>query len=190
MCSSEFVPLSGGRCGCNSGCFQVTEQRPCEPCTPVSTSSFDGAIGVAGCQICNEGYFRPSDDAACEPCLEGAHCPLNSSLATIEMRDGFWRLSPYATRLRSCVNKSSVACLGGSVSGACAPAHEGPLCKTCISDGRVFRLQHRCLPRLPGWQWTCGGVNVNRRAACGCFCSCISHFCATTAIAVHDVPVA
>jgi len=100
--------------------------------------SFDGEIGVAGCQICNEGYFRPSDDAACEPCLEGAHCPLNSSLATIEMRDGFWRLSPYATRLLSCVNKSSVACLGGSVSGACAPAHGGPLCKTCISDDEYF----------------------------------------------------
>ena len=136
-CAPDLVPLAGGRCGCASGFFQRSEDQPCEVCMPSSTSSPDGAVGKEDCAVCKEGFYRPTaaDDAAskCVACLHGALCDFNTTLETLRLADGFWRLSPSATRLLPCStsNGSAVACVGGNSSGSCAPGYGGPLCAVC-----------------------------------------------------------
>ena len=71
----------------------------------------------------------------------GATCAVNSTLSSIALLPGYWRLSPRSLELSLC-NSRTVggtqvsACRGGSVAGVdgggyCAPGHRGPLCQVC-----------------------------------------------------------
>ena len=140
VCRTERVALPGGRCGCVSGTYQLTEASPCEPCA-YGTSSVDGAVGspVTSCDVCSASHFRTSvsdPSSSCTPCPEGATCGFNATLTTMLLRDGYWRLSPLATRLLPCIaaNGSAVSCVGGAPSGQCAPGMAGPLCTVCTND--------------------------------------------------------
>jgi len=147
-CPRDRVPLPSGRCGCKSGTFQLTEHEQCNPCKPASTSSPNGAVGEGSCSVCNHGYYRLSADSSpssCIPCLAGAACDFNTTLQTLILREGFWRLSPWATRLLTCTNATS-ACLGGDHVGKCADGRSGPRCSVCTEpDTYHDAATGRCL---------------------------------------------
>jgi hypothetical protein len=113
----------------------------CLQCT-VGTSSL---VGSRSCAICAEGYFRPRADSAvtkCSPCedLRGIYCQPNSTIATLTLDEGYWRLSPLTTRTYKCANSENrTACGGGSFDDAqCLPGHVGPLCQSCVDTDQHF----------------------------------------------------
>eukprot|EP00966_Prymnesium_polylepis_P026195 604047-Prymnesium_polylepis.1 len=89
-CPTRQVALSDGRCGCQKGSFQLTENEPCTQC-PFPTSSFDGARGIRACSVCMERYFQPSNASECEPCPDGCICPWATTTETLSLVTGFWR---------------------------------------------------------------------------------------------------
>ena len=42
-------------------------------------------------------------------CLQGAYCPDNSTLATMHMRRGYWRLTDRTASITACANSSSTS---------------------------------------------------------------------------------
>lgn len=123
-----------GLCACDVG-FQLDENEGCAPC-PLHTSS---AGGDSECDVCAEGRYLSVGAAAstdaCAPCPDGAVCRRNTTLATLEVKAGYWRLSPLTSRIYACApgasgraDNRSTACWGGRESGSasCAPGHQGP----------------------------------------------------------------
>ena len=79
----------------------------------------------------------PSGVSARRPACMG--CPTNSTLSTIVLNEGFWRLSGSSTDIIECSNgEGGSPCLGGSESGPngagyCRDGHMGPRCEVCLS---------------------------------------------------------
>ena len=154
MCAADRVPLPGGRCGCRAGFFQPSEAEPCEPCTTVRTSSFEGAIGAAECDdACSHGYFWPSlssnpwdeplSKLECTLCtvVLGTSCRLNATLATLNLTESYWRHSNATNQTWACIVSGGWSpCRGGvdaghEGDGYCAPGYRGPRCEMCMSAG-------------------------------------------------------
>ena len=112
------------------------------------------AAGGSACTWCKEGYYaQPSllttGEVSCTSCPElGAVCPVNSTLSTMELARGYWRLSPTVPALSACVVKTNSshtvsACIGGrdagdDGSGYCMAGHHGPLCQVCETNHSHF----------------------------------------------------
>jgi len=146
-CPSTLLPTSDGRCGCRAGDFQPTISEPCVPCTPFGAGSLDGAVGIGSCNICRQGFYRTSADEAvfsCRPCPQGAYCPLNATISSITLLDGYWRLSPQSTQFFRCANGTETFCVGGAHAGVCSEGHRGVRCEVCTKDDSYF-LDDRCV---------------------------------------------
>jgi len=144
-CSVGHVQSAKGQTqcvSCASGEHQPhTGEAYCLSCTIGQYS----VSGSAYCDICAETYYRPhanSSAHACESCssLDGLLCPLNSTVETLQVQPGWWRLSPHSTRAYKCASQGNTSvCVGGSRGGSlCAPDHKGPLCKVCSLDDHYF----------------------------------------------------
>jgi len=103
----------------------------------------------ARCNICVNGTFtRPgfehSDQLQCDNCLDDATCGLNTSVATVDIASGFWRLGPRSRELTRCwEEKGRTACRGGNFANAsgegyCFPGFTGPLCQLCEGSESEF----------------------------------------------------
>ncbi|KAL3930129.1 MAG: hypothetical protein SGPRY_001671 [Prymnesium sp.] len=173
-CPDDRVSLTGGRCGCKSGYFQPTEAEPCTACTPQSTSSAEGAVGSASCDVCKQGFYRPtaSDPSRlCTPCPLGAQCDFNTTLPTLHMQPGFWRLSPYATTLLPCAHTEGEEghsnstpeeiCLPGASVGTCAAGYGGPQCLVCTHSSQYME-ESKCVdcPQASAGIAITGGLGV------------------------------
>ncbi|KAL1507496.1 hypothetical protein AB1Y20_008332 [Prymnesium parvum] len=140
-CAAGRVALPTGRCGCPAGYFQPTEAEPCLPCSPARTSSAVGAVGSVSCDVCAAGFYLPSPSlpaaSGCTPCPAGSRCAANSTLRTIVLHDGYWRLSPLSTKVLRCdAPPEGPACVGGGHVGACAAGYAGPRCVACNSSSQ------------------------------------------------------
>ena len=68
---------------------------------------------------------------------DGAYCSeLNTTLATVDVRSSYWRLSAASDTVYTCAQPSS--CVGGKSAGErgegyCAPGHQGALCEVCTA---------------------------------------------------------
>lgn len=154
---------------CPSGRFgrdeRLTAEAFCISC-PALTTSLPGA---SACAFCEHGYFARGTDAsgdlACFPCEPqegvtlslkpregaawkgGASCSEETigvahgatSLATVNISAGFWRLGPNATELSKCASVDGHSpCIGGTVagdagSGYCLDGYSGPRCEVCAN---------------------------------------------------------
>lgn len=136
-CPSYLTPLPDGTCHCELGTIRVPNERRCSPC-PMRTSS---VVGGKQCDACASGFYRvpsQSESLRCEECPHGAVCPHNSSLESILLLDGFWRLSPYSTDITMCAGINGSACLGGASGPQCAAGHTGVLCASCSETSSHF----------------------------------------------------
>ena len=150
---------------CAAGKYQdSTGQATCRPCAEGFFEPNMGATecsrceartnstrGATSCDICAADFFR--EDAAtvasrftCLPCLLNAHCPVNTTLATIEIDEGYWRLSPASLKLYMCErgkDTNMTSCAGGTSPGQdgisyCAANHTGALCLACTKRSHYF----------------------------------------------------
>ena len=99
--------------------------------------------GSTQCDACMAEYFDVESRQAnatieCASCPEsGANCSVNSTLSSLEIVPGFWRLSPRARTPLACAGHATDSpCLGGPDAGVdgrgyCRPGHRGPLCSVC-----------------------------------------------------------
>jgi hypothetical protein len=157
-CPIDRVPLAEGRCGCRAGFFQPTMAEPCELCTTVRTSSFEGAIGAARCNdVCNPGFFWPSPDtnpwdtssAECTLCtaVRGSTCQSNATILSLNLTTGWWRHSNVTNQTWRCRFNGAWSPCGGGISsgssgdGYCKPGYHGP-------RERIESTQH--MSRLAG----------------------------------------
>ena len=89
----------------------------CNQCSQQSSS----VAGSTTCDICAINYYKdlastPSEECKlCESALRGVICPeLNTTLSTVNVTRGWWRLSEFSTDFRECEDKDGVTpCEGG-----------------------------------------------------------------------------
>eukprot|EP00966_Prymnesium_polylepis_P288265 6658297-Prymnesium_polylepis.1 len=99
--------------------------------------------------MCIPNYHKVAADASfeCKDCLSGATCGENTSLATVKLLPGHWRLSETSEVVSKCeeIGTAQSPCKGGSdASGYCREGHTGPLCKLCTEDNK-FYLEGSCV---------------------------------------------
>ena len=100
------------------------------------------------CDMCAEGYYKdkpsspPHECKLCIATLPGATCPNDdTTLATVLLRRGRWRLSEFSTEILICAEAHGFTpCVGGVHTGAatCADNHAGVLCEQCLQMGYYF----------------------------------------------------
>ena len=117
----------------------MSDSGSCEPC-PAFTSS---AAGASACGACAVGYFRRMGRAAstanCEACPVGAVCPWNTTVKTLQVQLGYWRLSPYSTAIEPCDGDNTTSpCVGGGSEGICAAGFLGPRCTYCSNSSTYY----------------------------------------------------
>ena len=142
-CASDREPLPSGSCGCKAGKYE-SATLTCESC-PLHTTSVIGAVGKDACSVCDKGFYRPADGERCTPCPGQAVCPVNTTLSTLLLREGFWRLAPSSRQILRCASLTNASCLGGGHSGQCAEGYDGPLCAVCTKTGKHHDDDEGCI---------------------------------------------
>jgi len=127
-------------------------QERCESCPP--TTSTNGKRGEAECTSCATGYFNLLPDVAasiftCRRCIAVAGCTNNATIANLDIRPGYWRLSPMSLDVKACLTKRQSganatqvisSCTGGTnASNYCDPEHYGPLCMLCTERDNQWK---------------------------------------------------
>ena len=132
---------------CDAGMVFDESRGSCVVCPP-STSSVAGATS---CDVCMPDRYRrdavtAATTSSCVACPEGTSCGWNTTLATLNLTAGWWRVSGSSTELHRCDSwgHGRSSCAGGSWAGAsgdgyCAEGFHGPLCATTFP---VIRSQH------------------------------------------------
>ena len=149
---------------CAGGSYQ--DQRGQTQCLPCETR-LNSTAGATKCTLCaNSRYHRTEFEASansCRDCPPRAGCYWRATtLETVVVDYGYWRLSNLSRDLRSCPMEGGVSpCCGGSLildsngSGAsnctrasddalaadpyCREGHKGPLCSVCVDSGQYFK---------------------------------------------------
>lgn len=141
-CPASLNPIGNTQCGCPKGRYLLSATKACEACAGGTTSLQDGATSARGCDACDAGFFResalepPSDGEGCRPCPDEVTCPINATLPTLLLREGYWRLAPSSRQFLSCASLIDASCLGGGNSGQCADGYGGPRCAVCTESGK------------------------------------------------------
>lgn len=124
----------------------------CIPC-PYRLSSSNGSTS---CSVCAASFFLFAEgagtqdllrqpDAACPECPEHASCGWNTTLESLTVIPGHWRLSATSTVMTPCAGANAVQrCEGGSHAavggeGYCTDLYTGPECSLC-RDGQGLYL--------------------------------------------------
>jgi len=118
---------------------------------PQAASRTSGEDTNADVVVDDDGTDNEEEELMCDACFGGATCAANSSLATVELEPGRWRLSGASRVVSECVTVGnsthpetgqpwSGPCRGGPASGLdgagyCEPGHKGPLCEICEDGG-------------------------------------------------------
>eukprot|EP00965_Chrysotila_dentata_P101041 3337445-Pleurochrysis_carterae.AAC.13 len=123
---------------CKEGEYQpLRGMSECRVC-PRGSSSIEGATT---CALCENGFYKnPNSDAEddCSDCstVDGIACPRNTTLSTIDIRQGYWRHSASTKVVYECRSGDNgrTPCAGGKNAGTngdgyCAIGHKGPVCE-------------------------------------------------------------
>ena len=146
-------------------------QSACVACPLHSATAGEGATSPAAC-LCDARYFETSRDGSgplCGPCPVGTTCAdpasdeRGTTLRTLNLTRGNWRISTNSSDVRSCPDEaeSFTGCVGG-VGDPCKARLGGPYCGGCtaeaIADGYHYAASRSaCLPcgeAELGWQGT------------------------------------
>ena len=160
LCGAGMAQPVQGSVGC-SICPSRTYSREgaaeCNNCLP-RTSSHPGS---STCNVCDTGYYRldaqtDSTPEACGLCpAKGGSCPMNTTLETIFVHPGHWRLSSWSKVISSCEgSNATVRCTGGSRAssanssvsgdGYCGELYSGPECKLCRGGKGLYLDEGTC----------------------------------------------
>lgn len=100
-CQAQCVECEAGMHQPKSGAVE------CVPCQ----YSMSSAAGSEECTVCAAGYYlRPGSAAStsnCVPCPLGATCRWNTTVATLQVHPGWWRLSNLTATLYDCSESAS-----------------------------------------------------------------------------------
>ena len=130
-CAPDRDELSSGGCGCPRNEYYSAQQDACIEC-PDHTGSPKGS---ESCMVCDEDYYLRDLDKlgeakttdTCEACLTGTTCAWNSTIRTIVVEPGYWRLTDTTTDIHRCDGSANAsACLGGTTKGRCIEGQTGP----------------------------------------------------------------
>lgn len=137
VCAFGQILLSDASCACQAGFVPnpsaaARETEPCVACTG-STYAFPGD---ETCSRCREDLWYSESAGSCVSCPSGGVCAAGSTLGTIALQPGFWRLTNSTTDVRRCMfydDPSKTPCQGGVVGSQCVPDgnQHGPLCEVC-----------------------------------------------------------
>eukprot|EP00966_Prymnesium_polylepis_P189862 4399564-Prymnesium_polylepis.1 len=115
--------------------------------------------GARSCDVCAADYYlkdlslSPSTPGACVACPAAYACPWNSTLRTIWLQPGYWRLSDATSDVQACpgtmLNGSST-CIGGGHDGVCHAGYAGPLCGSCTQAGFYYERETGRCAACPG----------------------------------------
>ena len=136
---------------------RIPASLSCEACPPNTNST----PGSATCSMCAVRTHRVStavlaSEATCAPCPEHVECPVNTTVATFNLDDGYWRHSITTSQFWRCTSSGDWnPCRGGVDTGAastryCKDGYSGPRCELCSMNGtdeyaRYFdRIDARC----------------------------------------------
>ena len=140
---------------CPEGSYSNDPAAPCILC-PYPDSSGSGS---SSCPICTKGYYLLEDAdgrrTGCNPCPPNAECPLNTSLATLNVSRGYWRASPSSAVLTDCGlfvgndDGGDTRCAGGTDAGEggdgyCEDGFTGPECQLCSAKDHHLVDGVRC----------------------------------------------
>lgn len=114
---------------CAAGYFLASEGgEACLPCHPSTYQDAAGATactlcsartnstaGAVSCGLCARGFYRKdvsvvASEMTCKVCDERVDCPSNSTVATLVLHRGYWRLSNASTELQVC-RQSAETCM-------------------------------------------------------------------------------
>ena len=141
---------------CPNGTYSESRgQGQCIPC-PYQLSS---PAGAAECSVCAESFYlvkeaapgalRAAPSELCLPCPEHTECPWNTSIETIVLFPGHWRLSNRSREITKCDGSAAEErCKGGAHPGLdgegyCSDHHTGPECLNCRGD-RLYLHEGEC----------------------------------------------
>jgi transcription elongation factor Elf1 len=104
---------------CGRGWYQPYEgSAECLRCAHPTSSE----AGSSVCDICAEDTYRVHAALApsvsnCRACPISFQCGFNTTLETVYVRPGFWRLSERASQAYACDGGADGPCVGGSIAG-------------------------------------------------------------------------
>ena len=127
------VPCPAGTIGRSP---RLGVEAGCEECAYPQSST----LGSHACTSCVSQHYRMPEQSntsglVCEDCMDGAVCPANSTLRTVNVTTGHWRLSARSQDVDECDQAGDwTPCIGGNSAGLlgdgyCALGHDGPLCR-------------------------------------------------------------
>ena len=100
--------------------------------------------------MCEDGYYDNPTTEACDVCPRGTICPIGTTLASMQMESGYFRISETTGQVRAC--PLSAGCKGGNVTSRyCSEGHEGPLCARCA--GGYYMLRNKCSSCASASHW-------------------------------------
>jgi hypothetical protein len=178
LCAAGSVQAEEGRSSCKyctPGHFQsVRGSVSCDKCPNRTYASISGAAqcnnclartssypGSTECAICGVGFYRLdattlATPTACGPCPEkGATCPVDTTLETILVQPGHWRLSGWSREITECDGDNAAErCVGGANAssenssvvgdGYCNGLYTGPECKLCRGGKGLYLDKGKC----------------------------------------------
>ena len=146
FCAAASERAQPCRAGSVGTAVRLTEAASCTPC-PFSFSSQEGS---SECDSCQASYYSLNVTAVgsngtrieCKACLVDAHCPVGTSLGSVQLNRGRWRLSGLARQTYSCRQHTDkdgtivTPCRGNATAGEdgngyCEAGHYGPRCVLC-----------------------------------------------------------
>lgn len=134
-----------------TACAECTENRvpdadavDCEPCATYGDNRC-ASPGDAVCACC-EGFYDAG--GTCRSCPKGASCPFGSELASLVVKEKWFRTTATSRKLYRCPGGDD-ACPGGNATGEglCADGYDGVLCSDCerghyaTSDALTFTCE-------------------------------------------------
>ena len=148
-------PLATEHCRkCEPGTWKgATSSDACTPCPALSSTPAAGATSRSQCE-CLPGFYAtvPASTGKfdCRKC-SSFDCPrTGTTLATIALRPGTWRLSPRTASIVSCARDANgtTPCRGGESSavGYCEQGNSGAMCEVCPDDAYFSRSLASCTP--------------------------------------------
>ena len=143
--SGSVIPCEIGRYGALSAdqASGLQAANQCTRCSASKTTIREGATSENEC-VCAAGFYV-NQYGRCQACSEdgGLRCGhLNTTLETVEILPGSWRISAGTAKLYACASKGGwTPCQGGADAGDqgdgyCADGYHGPRCELC--DGPPY----------------------------------------------------
>ena len=145
--------MGGSACrNCEIGRYQPYKgAAECLQCV----APLSAVVGSPVCSVCGATWYQvttstPPSALNCQPCPSAFDCGVNTTLSTVMVRPGYWRLSASAQTAYRCRGDERGPCTGGREvgqlgDGYCNGNSSGPLCEVCAHGSYFNKGTSTCL---------------------------------------------